>query len=177
MNRRTTHQTGYVNFPTDRPNTNEGGTFVRLIVREKQETQFDDLWMQCSGGYNQFFMDESYIGTDARGTFVLPDLEGPELIEEWPKAQDEFDRDIFPNYHAPKDGWEKRYGSMGEYLSCPCLAVITLGSTGWTGHNVEGDDSWICTREDLTPEGKAVYDGMVNLYPNCEVLLLTLIDT
>lgn len=173
MNRRTTIKKGFINFPMHLPNTNEGGTFVRLGVREKNETQFDDLWMVCSGGYNAFFMDESYIGNDIDGSFEIEDYSDLSWIEK----ELEFERKIFPMYKMEDSKNDEYHGKMGEYLSNHWLCMMTIGSTGWTGRN-EQDKEWICTYNDLTDEGKTLYDSMRNLYgDNCEILLLTFIDT
>lgn len=171
MSRRTTNQEGFVNFPTHLRNTNEGGTFVRLIVREKEK---NTEWMQCIGGYNFFFMDESYCGNDVDGSFI-GNYTNP---DEWQKKYLEFERNIFPNYanKETKIRTEKSYGEMGEFLSCYCLCVMTIGSTGWTGVRENGDE-WICGYDDLTQEGKKLYDSIKNLYENCEILLLTFVDT
>lgn len=74
------------------------------------------------------------------------------------------------------------YKAMSEYdrtyeqLSIRYLAAIILGSTGWSGWN-EGDGYWRCKKEDLTEEGKQLYNSMGKLYPNCKIHLLTWLDT
>jgi len=166
MERRTTNQRGMVNFPIHLKNTNEGGTFVRLGVREKEETDFNDLWMICSGGYNVFFMDESYQGNDKQGSFDIGDN-----FEDWNERYIKFEQEIFPFY---KDGEKRSFHD--EFVSPGWLSITTIGSTGWTGQR-EDESEWICGYEDLTEEGKQFYDILKRTYPNCEILLMTFLDT
>jgi hypothetical protein len=96
------------------------------------------------------------------------------IIEALEKSSDEqlkWMRRHFPNYQDPSvEGAEQS-------LSVPYLASVVLGSTGWTGYNPETGDSWSCTFEDLSPEGKVLYESMQRLYPECRLHLLTFLDT
>lgn len=167
MERRSTKQNGMVNFPTHLKNTNEGGTFVRLGVREKEETEFNDLWMVCSGGHNPFFMDETYQGNDKSGSFDIGDF------EDWNERYIKFEQEIFPYYKNCRIPNPTFYD---EYVSPGWLSVTTIGSTGWTGMREDGSD-WVCTYDDLTEDGKHFYDILKKTYPNCEILLMTFIET
>lgn len=57
------------------------------------------------------------------------------------------------------------------------LAAITLASTKWTGYHDVYNSSFIATKENLTEEGTALWVLMENLYPGCEIMLLTFLDT
>ena len=173
MKRRTNEQRGFVNFPTNRKNTNEGGTFVRLGVRDKIRNKFDDDWMLCCGGQNQFMMDESYIGDDINGSFEF-DYEKMSIIDDYNNAQNKFYNTHFPKKKKKED---EQLSWVDEHVSPRWLSMSTIGSTGWTGNNEDGTD-WICTYDDLTEEGKVLYNTFKKLYgDNCEVILMTFIDT
>ena len=151
MDRRSKTSRGYVNFPVDSEkwkSSGEGGMFIRLVVAEKKDIPFDDLWMVCCGGYNYTTLDESY---------QVDDLGNPEEYH-------------FPNINNYEGTDESRYDSVGY------LAALTIGSTGWSGWN--GDEHWHCTYEDLTLEGKQLYDSLKALYGDkYQVLLQTWLDT
>lgn len=66
-------------------------------------------------------------------------------------------------YHAP-------------HLSVPYVAVILLGSTGWSGFS-QITGHWLATRESLTDEGKALYVALEALYPGHTLRLTTWLDT
>jgi hypothetical protein len=66
---------------------------------------------------------------------------------------------------------------MDRYISRPYLAAIVLGTTGWSGWHTSEERYWSCTFEDLTPEGKALYRMLAQLYPGCTLHLLTYLDT
>lgn len=175
LRRRTSAQRGLVNFPVHLRNTGEGGTFVRLYVREKD----DHDWMMCCGGRQTFCLDESYIGDDSNGSFEDPVLsKETDSLEERDEKYNSFFRRHFPFYGETKKFRPKiRPKHVSEFDSFPCLAVMTIGSTGWTGTR-EDESDWVCTYEDLTDEGKVFYDSVRNLYgENCELFLLTFIDT
>jgi hypothetical protein len=164
--RKTTNQRGMVNFPTHLKNTNEGGTYIRLGVREKKETDYNDLWLVCCGGYNNFYMDGSYQGNNIRGSFEA------DYNINWDSLQTIFEQEIFPFYGGSKE--ERSFEE--EYVSPNWLSITTIGSTGWTGTREDGSD-WICGYNDLTEEGKQFYDILKRTYPDSEILLMTFIDT
>ena len=58
------------------------------------------------------------------------------------------------------------------------LAAVMLGSTR-ASYAVDPEDccgTWVCTREDLTPEGRALVETLDRLY-NRRVALVTFLDT
>ena len=59
--------------------------------------------------------------------------------------------------------------SLGDVAEVVCS--ITLGSTGWS------NGEWRCTYDDLSADGKALYDTMRRLYPTCTLHLATFLDT
>lgn len=163
--RQRTHEVvGFVNFPVHLPNSGEGGMFVRLVVIDRED--FNDRWPPCCGGYISFHMDESYVGDDsdqvepelsdipkdctAEYLYPFPDLTNPEL-----KGPDE---------HL-------------KYMSISYLAVINMGATGWSHDWAETGKPWLCTYNDLTADGKALYDQIQKLYPGLELRLQTWLDT
>lgn len=64
-----------------------------------------------------------------------------------------------------------------QYTSRDYLAVLVLGSTGWSGWNEGSGEYWMCTFGDLTAEGQALYRQLEVLYKGCDLHLLTFLDT
>ena len=56
-----------------------------------------------------------------------------------------------------------------------CYAIVTIGSTGWSGYN-DSKGYWKCTYRDLFPDGEALYDSLQKLY-NVRPHILTYLDT
>lgn len=157
MNRRSLETNGYVKFPTDSlPSSNEGGMFVRLVVVDKFFLGDNNTkkWILCSGGWQSFIYDEVYIGDDkplsaAKGEGNEEQFHFPALFED--------------------DGLDAR--NFLSYESIPYLCVLTLGSTGWS------NSKWLCTYDDLTENGKRLYNLLQELYDGCELVLQTWLDT
>ena len=64
------------------------------------------------------------------------------------------------------------------FLSINYLAIVTLGSTGWSGWSDENERYFECTEEDLTSEGRALLGNLRALYGDRgEVILQTWLDT
>lgn len=170
---------GYVNFPVDDPEwecSKEGGMLVRLVVYEPENQN----WMQCSGGYQHVYYDQDLLTDDTTGrwsTPVDPEEQDPETLMrammEDQKNREDLEEKHFPHvntgFEFNANLYEKRY------MSRPYLCVMTMGSTGWSGTNEEG--YWYCTYDDLTPEGKELYNALSKLYENCVVELVTWLDT
>ena len=161
MRRREKHITGAVKFPVDDPrfeNTKEGGMFVRAMVTEPNprcdyNRHNETCWMECCGGTHQVQRDETLLG-------------GVELERKlWPRL---FDANGDPR------GTESH---EQDYLSVPCLAVINLGSTGWSGWVKANKKYWVCTEEDLTGAGRRILENLRDLYPGREIHLTTWLDT
>lgn len=191
MNRRSTSTRGYVKFPIEDPcwkNSQEGGMFVQLVVVDPNENVGGNTskdWMECCGGLFHLTASETFIGDD----YHLNDTPG--LPEGWGKSESpaelekaaadysappESEKFHFPNIdmemgdNTPKDLFTK-------YTSTAYLAVITMGSTGWSGWSDEKDRMWNCTYDDLTREGKLLYQIIEDLYIHCQLYLVTWLDT
>ena len=176
--RRTNEVSGYVNFPIDNSeyqNSGEGGMFVRLVVMDSEAFQ----WMKCCGGYQFTSMDESYLGDDLRPQPATDWEDEPTTKEEslrkfkaYRKAQQEYEE-----YHFPDMNVEDKDLSYGQkYHSYPYLCAMTIGSTGWSGYHQE-KGYFRCTYDDLTDEGKQLYNLIKKFYSSCEVYLQTWLDT
>ena len=156
IRRRETHVTGAVRFPVDDPeheNTSEGGMFVRAMVAEPgpgDPERSRKAWMECSGGTAQVLRDEVPLSQELEYTLWPGLYKDPETLKDT-GTQDAF--------------------------SVPCLAVITLGSTGWSGWHTEREEYWQCSENDLTEAGQAIIASLRTLYPGRTVYLSTWLDT
>ena len=157
--RRTTEVAGNVAFPVDSTeyeSTHEGGMFVRLVVQENP----DNLTLICSGGENYARYDESFVGTDN-----MPENNDGMSLKQRNELHLKLVSAHFPKFHDEN------------YLSTPYLAVITLGSTGWSGFSNTKSDAdnqyWRCRYSDLTQAGKAFYRAVATAYPGCKLTLQT----
>lgn len=162
MQRRSQAVEGCVNFPVHQPSTNEGGMLVKLWVIDRQP--FDDAYGMCCGVSVFDQASETFLGTDKEGfpddSYVWTPGHTP---EEFSRAHDKS--------AAEQTQWlEKFFTGEHHENSIPLLAAIVMGSTGWSG-------DFICKYEDLTDDGKAIYDSMAKLYPKAELHLLTFLDT
>lgn len=139
----------YVNFPVTDPrykNSGENGLYVSLVVEDDEITYTN--WARLE-------MCNVYVGSD-RGD-----------------AHD---------YHFPRIDKMKYDDALGEanwlydILSRPYKHVILLDSHSWTGYNHEEGHYFVCTYNDLTPEGKALYDEIQQSHGG-RVSLITWLDT
>lgn len=133
-------------------------------------------------GYVNFPMDR-IPSTNEGGCFVrLVVLDVADLTEKWMPCcggYQYFRYDecfLGDDQYVPPEGKDaawKYYPELGRGRgqSVRVLAVLTIGATGWSS------GEWRCTYADLTPEGKALYDNLQNLYHGREVRLLTYLDT
>ena len=178
MNRRSTEKNGWVNFPVDHPdwkNTKEGGMFVKLVVCDDRD--FDDQFGVCCGVNVWDRVTEQLIADDQR---PMPEytlgLEHYASEEEFIQAFEEEVRKKreWEEYHFPYIN-EKNSSDLS-YTSRPYLASIVMGSTGWSGYS-DGVGLWHCTYNDLTEEGKTLYNTLQKLYDGCTIHLLTFLDT
>jgi hypothetical protein len=154
---------GFVNFPISRiANSGEGGCFVRLVVIDKKsDTEFMNRWQPCCGGNNHFFMDESFLGDDL---FSRPNN------HDW-KEHDRLFRLCEDRYFPNLNDETNPFAEENKFVSRDFLCVMTIGASGWSSSD------WVCTREDLTVEGEQLYSSLERLYPDCEIRLLTFLDT
>ena len=175
--RRSTQVKGYVNFPVHLPNGNEGGMFVRLVVMppdleyafiegDDDDTEADIEYRKqkpvvCCGGIINFHYDEVLYATDESD--CIPWWEQPEGQTRVEHRRNDIELRHFPYLEDSKLDVDK-------YLSTQYLAVVLMGSTGWNGR-------FRCTYDDLTDDGKALYDSMKKLYPTSTLVLQTWLDT
>lgn len=181
MRRYSNETSGFVNFPINHPRLNRGGgggTFVKLVVVDPLEDEAS--WAKCSGAQVLDLLDETLVSddrqpmpeTDLDAINALPTQDAViEALEKSSEEQLAWMRRHFPDYDNPQ------VGAFERALSQPYLASIVLGSTGWTGYNPDTGDSWSCSFEDLSPEGKVFYESVQRLYPGCKLHLLTFLDT
>jgi hypothetical protein len=162
--RRRSHEAnvGIVNFPIERiENSGEGGCFVRLIVIDKKgDAEYMNRWQPCCGGDSYFFMDECFLGDDL---FSRPNNND---WEEHNRLMRTCENRYFPNLNS-----EEPFAEQNKYTSRHFLCVMTIGASGWSS------SKWVCTRSDLTPEGQFLIASLERLYPDCEIRLLTFLDT
>jgi len=108
-----------------------------------------------------------FVGDDRRPRPRVPErYDSLKAIREHDKAELDWEKYHFPGLEA------------GAYVSRPYLAAIVLGGTTWTEQTVSADgERWHCQYDDLTEEGKALYQQIAKLYPDCDLHLLTFVDT
>ncbi len=185
---------GWVNFPINDnqyTNSKEGGLFVRLVVIDNKP--YDNKWMICCGGLQHVFMDESYVGNDkvaqprdrlwdwvfspktvGRIARIVNRLLSSRvkswMISRYYRIVNSFDEREFPRINK-EDDFSDRYMSRGY------LAILTLGSTGWSGWDNKKEEYWHCKYSNLTSEGKELYNMIQKLYVGCELELQTWLDT
>lgn len=172
MKRRSNAISGWVNFPVNDPawrNTNEGGMVVKLVVCDDRDDETE--FAQCSGAFVTDIQGEVLLADDKRAKPELAD--GPESMDAVMAHQ----RAVraWEQFHFPYLGDSTR--GAAEYLSRGYLAVLVLGSTGWSGWHTTRECNWTCGFDDLTDEGKALYRQLEALYPGCTLHLLTFLDT
>jgi hypothetical protein len=174
MQRRSSAQSGWVNFPTEDPawaNTQAGGMLVKLVVCDNRVS--DEGFGLCCGASVTDLYNESFIGDDRR---PIPSSPAEyESVEADQAHQSELD--AWEAYHYPRIA-DLNCEQLDRFLSRSYRAVLVVGVTGWSGWNEStGGRYWQCTFDDLTPEGKTLYQQVQALYPGCELHLLTFLDT
>lgn len=194
MNRRKLIQSGMVNFPMSaETNTHEGGMYVRLYVMDT-----DDGIGECCGTNTFEEFQDVFVGSDITKAaqiaaealireqwFVEDDLS----IEAKPYA-DRSAEELAKMHKAYEDMFEMEKTLTQEAAAAVCtfdehgyrssyalVANILMGSTGWSGSNKTGEIYFICEYQDLTSDGKVVYDMMQKAYPTCKLALMTFLDT
>lgn len=163
MKRRSLEVEGFVNFPIDKPSTNEGGMFVQLWVFDDKETPFDERYGVCSGCTFLANVNETFVGSNHH-SLDTSDFENKDLTEiditEMEMVEDQYDQKT-----------EDLYGFNYENsTSVPLLTCVTMGSTGWSG-------DFIAKWSDLNENGKVLWANFRKLYPNASIHLLTFLDT
>jgi hypothetical protein len=167
--------------------------FVRLVVVENRDRK--NGWRVCTGGSCYVKFDESFQGDDVHGSNYEKDPTKEE-IEKWTPEQakayiDKSQTRPYEKFHFPlidvtnrkglnwnSEPHDERVLADRKYNSIPYLAIINMGSTGWSGFDSEKEDYWICSYKDLTDEGKSLYNTVKKLYGKfADVYLTTWLDT
>lgn len=191
MNRRKLIQSGMVNFPMSaETNTHEGGMYVRLYVMDT-----DDGIGECCGTNTFEEFQDVFVGSDIT---KAAQIAAEALIREQWFVEDAVSTDtttrsveeLAKMHQAYEDMFEMEKTLTQEAAAAVCIfdehdhrssyalvANILMGSTGWSGSKNTGETYFICEYQDLTDEGKAVYDMMKKAYPNCKLALMTFLDT
>lgn len=163
MNRRSLDVEGCVKFPTHLPSSGEGGMLVKLWVIDRQD--FEKAYGVCAGVNVADVVTESFLGTD-RSQPPKDDL--------YENYQEYSDVEFLAKDRAYREAHKTWQESFYDYESGNVgglLASVVLGSTGWS------NSEFLCTYEDLSAEGKVLYDCLTKLYPNAELHLATFLDT
>lgn len=175
MQRRSSVISGCINFPVNDPawkNNCQGGMFVKLVVCDNRK--FANQFGICSGAQVYDILAESLIADDRRPS--------PEPIEEYASASveaieaEQRSSAEWEAYHFPRLA-DPQANGHDRFMSRDYLAVLVLGTTGWSGWHVEEERSWNCQFDDLNEEGKSLYRQMQTLYEGCEIHLLTFLDS
>ena len=156
-----------VAFPVNDPayeSTQEGGLFVRLVIMPQTDT--GDDWLVCSGGWNLVNYDEEFIGDD--GPVACPHCDTNEYVMDGCLKE----KAAFPHLEDNDEG-----RAFDSYQSVFYLAVLTLGSTGWSGVHKETQRMWRRQYRHLTDAGKALYQNLQAAYPGRRLVLQTWLDT
>ena len=149
---------GHVMFPigeTGWTNTRDDGMFVRLVVLAEAEDE------ACSGALVEHLYHQAELLGDDTG-----------------RSPGEVEQECFPKINVADD--EKGGdGYLDRFLSVPCLAVVELGSTNWSGWNNDlggplGIGGYFrCEKQHLTFEGSAIYSALKFAFHRHRVLIQT----
>lgn len=194
MNRRELIQSGMVNFPMSaETNTHEGGMYVRLYVMDT-----DDGIGECCGTNTFEEFQDVFVGADiTKAAQIAADavvreqwfVEDDPSIENKPYADRSVEElaemnKVFEDRFKMEETLLRdakhavcTFDEDGYQTSHALVANILMGSTGWSGSNKTGEIYFICEYQDLTSDGKAVYDMMQKAYPTCKLALMTFLDT
>jgi hypothetical protein len=174
MQRRSEEIRGCVNFPIANPlwkNSKEGGMVVKLVVIDPRD--FEDQFGLCCGAQVHDVLTEVLLGSDKHPHPERPQqFDTPADVKDYEQACMDWQATYFPDNTSD----EKDLGVL-RFLSRDYLAAVVLGVTGWSGWNEPAGKYWICQPSDLSEDGQALYRQLENLYPGCELHLLTYLDT
>lgn len=142
---------------------------VKLVVCDNRE--FDDQFGVCCGAHVFDVLEESFVGDDKLPKPVpAQDYDSVESVVAEQQAFARWEERHFPRVNDKVDGVERE-------MSRPYLAVLVIGTTGWSGWSEAKGQYWACTFNDLNEEGQALYNQVQKLYPGCDLHLLTFLDT
>lgn len=143
---------------------------VKLVVAEPVSKVHS--WAMCAGAEVVNLLSEPLLHDDQLAPPDPPvEYKSLEDMERADAEMHAWEERHFPNLYA------KDADAYQRYLSQPYLAALVLGTTGWSGKHVATGELWHCTVNDLTEEGKTLYESLQRLYPGCTLHLLTFLDT
>jgi hypothetical protein len=160
-----------VNFPVDSTeytDTGEGGLVVELAVMPSDEDGDRVGWAPMPA--------ECFVGDDvcpfpglpqqAKGSFPSFDsvTEYYNRLNAWTKRH-------FPFVDDETKTLQERNGYRR------CLERVEIGATKWSGYSDEEGRYWHCTYDDLTDEGKKLYNELKQKYPGRQVHIMTFLET
>ena len=156
-----------VNFPVDTESTYEGGMYVRLWVMPRKNSGL------CCGTSTSELVNDIFLGTDT--TKKLKAKHDKISVAKWAMAIQA--KDISRATRLDQKLEQKilnKFVSRDEskrYWSHSLAASVLMGSTGWS------NSEFTCTYEHLNKKGRAMYDLFKSQYSDCDLHLLTFLDT
>lgn len=179
--RKTQGVSGWVNFPMQDSRyscAGEGGMIVKLVAVDEAETGTSERFAKCFGAHVHDVLGPILAGDDRRPRPRELDAVGLDrksrvaIIDKNERAQQYWLAHHYPSLHDPR-----RAGLAGHLLSREYLAAVVLGTTGWSGCDRETGEFWQCGYQDLTCDGRRLYEQLNTLYPHATLHLLTYLDT
>lgn len=175
LERRSNAVSGWVRFPVNDPDfkdTHEGGMVVKLVVIDVRAHDDPHRFEKCCGGYVRDILSESFVGDDQ---FPFPTFteqaDQPADLENEQARLKAWDARHFPRIN------EEMVVGVDRFISREYLAVLVIGTTGWSGFNDGTGRYFECVFNSLTDEGQLLYRQIAALYPGARLHLLTFLDT
>lgn len=165
-------ESGVIDFPVvndDYKVVDDGMTNVYLIV-------YDENGLENISEYQtHIFLDGVFVSDDClerpRLDKDMKDVDIDELIDEQ-MANDDYNDFYFPNFSS--DDFE--HNEIAKYLSIPLIASVRLGTCNMTFENINSPKYWSATYDDLTQQGKVVYNIFKEMYVGKEIRILTFVN-
>jgi hypothetical protein len=179
--RKTQEASGWVNFPLQDPRyccTGEGGMVVKLVAVDEAEASAPEHFARCFGAHVHDVLGALLAGDDRRPRprdVATEEMDRATLmaaIDQEERAQRHWLAHHYPSLHGPG-----QLSDAGRLISREYLAAIVVGTTGWSGCERETGEFWHCRYQDLTQEGRRLYEQLRTLYPHATLHLLTYLDT
>lgn len=163
---------GVVGFPIvndDYKVIDDGMTNVYLIVYDKNGLE------NISEFQTHLFLDGVFVADDCLERPKLEkdmkDVNIDELIDDQ-LANDNYNDFYFPNFSS--DDFE--HNEIAKYLSIPLISSVRLGNCHMTFENNNEPRYWNCVYEDLSNQGKVVYNIFKEMYVDKEIRILTFVN-
>lgn len=163
---------GVVGFPLvndDYTVVDDGLTNVYLIV-------YDEKGLENISEYQtHLFLDGIFVSDDCaerpKLSKNMKDVDIDELINDQ-LANDNYNDYYFPNFTS--DDFE--HNEIAKYLSIPLIASVRLGTCAMTFESKDMPRYWNCSYEELTNQGKVVYNIFKEMYSGKEIKILTFVN-